>query len=395
MTAPVALEDALLVTDTPAATTTRRPVASTTDLLAQLADVDTPVLLFDLDQVDANIQAMQALALRHGLRLRPHVKTSKSPEIARMQIAAGAVGVCCAKLSEAEVMVEGGLADVVITSPVVTPAKQRRVAALQTRARVTVAVDHPQTALGLAAAADAYGVQIGVYVELDVGQARTGLADPDALAELAALVAQQPQLRLDGLQAYNGSVQFIVDTDARRAAVNRVAEQIRRARAACAARGVEIPLVSGGGTGSADFDVLAGAIDELQAGSYVCMDGQYAGIDWPQGRSPFGLALTVLATVISTPTPTRAVLDSGWKTVSVDAGPPVAMDLPGARFRFGGDEHGVLDVDDPALRPALGDLVRLRPAHVDTTVNLHDAALALRGGRVSHRLVIAARGCVR
>jgi D-serine deaminase-like pyridoxal phosphate-dependent protein len=360
-----------------------------------LAAVDTPALLIDLDQVEANIQAMQALATQHGLRLRPHVKTSKSAEIARLQCAAGAVGICCAKLSEAEVMVEGGLDDIVITSPVVAPVKQRRLAALATRARLAVAVDHPQTVLGLAAAAGAFGVRVGIYVELDVGQARTGVSDPDELAELAALVVRQPQLRLDGMQAYNGSVQFIVDTDARRAAVDAVATRIRAARAACAARGVLLPLVSGGGTGSADFDVLAGAIDELQAGSYVCMDGQYAGIDWPQGVPPFGLALTVLATVISTPTPTRAVLDSGWKTLSVDAGPPVALDVPGARFRFGGDEHGVLEFDDPALRPPLGSVVRLRPAHVDTTVNLHDSALALRGGRVSHRLRIGARGCVR
>jgi 3-hydroxy-D-aspartate aldolase len=356
-------------------------------------DIDTPALLLDLDVLDRNIAAMAALVAHTGIALRPHVKTHKSPLIARSQMAAGAVGVCCAKVSEAEVMVAGGIPDVLITTPVAAPEKIRRLMPLARQATVAVVVDDIENVRHLSDAAGAEKVTLHVLVEIDVGQHRCGVAAGPAAADLADAIARLPGIKLRGFQGYHGALQQTVDLEQRRADIRRALDLLLESAQAARRRGHAIEVLTGGGTGSSATDISLGGLTELQPGSYVFMDCTYSRIHWaPDGVPlPFGNALSILTGVVSSTAPDRIIVDAGWKSASCDSGLPVLKSIAGAAFAFAGDEHGKISVPE-GTRISAGDKLELLPSHCDTTVNLYDHYVCLRQGKVETLWPVAARG---
>jgi D-serine deaminase-like pyridoxal phosphate-dependent protein len=375
----------------------------------QVSELDTPALVVDLDAMERNLARMAALASSAGVRLRPHAKMHKSAELARLQIAGGAVGVCVQKTAEAEALAVRGIDDLFITNEVVAPAKLTRVAALAAAlrargGRLAIAVDHPEGVARLAEAVRAAGAEMDVFVEIDVGQARCGVPpadrEPLAAVELARRVAASPGLRLAGLQAYHGKAQHLRAVAARRAAVAAAAASARATREALERAGLPCPLVTGAGTGTAALDAASGVHGELQAGSYLFMDRDYSDNERDPGEPRFEHALFVLTEVMSVG-PDRAVVDAGHKSHAIDSGLPGVHDPAGRRrfaFENGGDEHGILRSLDGGPLPGLGELVWLVPGHCDPTVNLHDRYVALRGGlvdgRVERLIPVDARGAV-
>lgn len=384
--------------------------------------IDTPALVIDLDAMERNLAAMAAFARARGLRLRPHAKTHKSAAIAQLQMAAGAVGVCVQKTSEAEALAERGVSDIYISNEIVDAAKLARVAALAAQVRLAIAVDSPAGVDRLAAALKAQGSQVDVFVEIDVGQGRCGIA-PAGAGELAQRVVAQG-LRLAGLQAYHGGAQHLRTPAERQAAIAQAAERVRSAQARLAAVGLACPLVTGAGTGSHALEAASGVWGELQCGSYVFMDRDYAD-NQPAAEAPlaflahpahpadppdptagpgpavFEHALFVKSQVMSVGS-AHAVVDAGHKSHAIDSGLPRVWQ-GGLEFSNGGDEHGILT---PAAQaggrgaalPAIGDTVWLIPGHCDPTVNLHDHYIGVRGG-LAHGVVeclwtVDARGCL-
>jgi D-serine deaminase-like pyridoxal phosphate-dependent protein len=364
-----------------------------------LADVDTPALVVDLDRFDANLGRLMQAVTGHGVRVRPHAKSHKCVEIARRQVAAGAVGICVQKTAEAEPFLAGGIGDVLVTNEVVGARKLAQLAALAARfpaARVGVCVDDASVVAPLAQACDAAAARLDIYIEIDVGHDRAGVAEPGAAVALARAVAAQPGLHLRGLQAYFGSAQHRRGIDERRRAIESAAAIARAARDALRAAGLPCAMVTGAGTGTFLFEAASGVYTEIQPGSYVLMDVDYAKNEqdprWPR----FDQSLFILATVMSRRHDARgdrATLDAGLKAFSTDSGPAQPA-FAGWNVRGVSDEHTVLDRvgDGPAL--ALGDKVRLVPGHVDPTVNLHEWIVALRGDRVEAVWPVDARGAV-
>jgi len=364
--------------------------------------IDTPALVIDLDAMEKNLAAMATFAREHGVRLRPHAKMHKCAAIARLQRAAGAVGVCVQKTSEAEALAAVGIDDIYISNEVIDAAKLARVAALATRVRLAIAVDSLVGIERLAAAMAGSGATIDVFVEVDVGHGRCGIA-PAAAGELAQqIVAHAPPeggLRFAGLQAYHGSAQHLRSVADREAAVQHAAAQARAAQAAIGAVGIACPLVSGAGTGTFAFDVASGVWGELQAGSYLFMDRDYADNDVAASAPRFEHALFVKSRVISRGA-AHAVIDAGHKSHAIDSGPPRLWQRAGT-WTSGGDEHGIVRPPpggDSGDLPALGETVWLVPGHCDPTVNLHDRYVCVRGGLAAGVVEavwpIEARGCV-
>ena len=358
----------------------------------------TPALVLDLDAMERNIAAMAAHCRRTGQKLRPHAKSHKSPDVARAQIAAGAVGQCCATLREAETLAAAGIAGLLITSPPTGAAKLARLMALHAAAPdLAVAAD---TMSGLAALADAAGRAGGagplnVVVDFDVGTHRTGARDAAAVVALARFAAAAESLEFAGLQAYYGHLQHIESFDERRAAVKVQSARIREAVAALAAAGLPPPFVTGGGTGTHDIDHRDGAIDELQAGSYVFADVQYdACALTPDDPRPFAPALFVQTTVVNDVHDGHAVIDAGLKSFATDGPAPVlAAGAPaGATYRFLGDEHGAVDYGPANDRLAVGAQLACQAPHCDPTVNLYDAYHCVRGDTLVDIRPVAARG---
>ena len=240
-----------------------------------LAQVDTPALLIDLDAFERNLRRMARFAAKAGVRLRAHAKTHKSPDIAARQLALGVVGVCCQKVSEAEVMVEGGIGDVLISNEVAGTPKLDRLAGLARRATVGVCVDDPANVAELEAAAARVGAKLDVLVEIDVGARRCGAAPGEPAARLAELVARSGHLRFAGLQAYHGAAQHVREAAERRALIARAVELVQETRRALAAVGLEAGLVTGAGTGTYENEAASGVYNELQCGSYIFMDADY------------------------------------------------------------------------------------------------------------------------
>jgi len=359
-----------------------------------LAEVDTPALVVDLGAFERNLERMRSLVAGSKAALRPHAKAGKSPEIARRQLAAGARGICCAKLAEAEVMAAGGIGDILITTPVVDAAKITRLIALRRDARIAVVADDERNLESLSTATSAAGVALDIVIEVDVGQGRCGVLPGPRAAELAERAARLPGLAFRGLQGYHGAIQGLKSCADRKAEVARALERLLDSVRHVRARGLEPAVLTGGGTGSAAIDLALGGLTELQPGSYIFMDASYRAIAWDDAGAPppFESALFVLAGVVSRPTVDRAIVDVGWKSASCDSGPPVLRDLPGARFEFGGDEHGKLHLGDDARQLRHGDRVVLIPSHCDTTVNLHDRYVVVRGDTVVDIWPIAGRG---
>lgn len=356
-------------------------------------DIDTPALVLDLDAFERNLARMTEAIKGSGLRLRPHAKSHKCPEIALRQIAAGAVGICCQKVSEAAVFVEAGVGNVLVTNQVVGTAKLNRLMGLASKARMGVLVDHVLQVEALAAAARAHDAALDVYVEVDVGAQRCGVAPGEDAARLAVLIAAHAPLRFAGLHCYHGAAQHLRDPQERAAAIRRAAELAGMTKNQVEARGIAVEIVTGAGTGTFIHERDSGVYNELQPGSYVFMDRDYG--DNVRGANDviFENALFVLTTVMSRPTAERAIVDAGLKASSVDSGMPVIWQRSDLRYAKASDEHGVV------LTPAadsvhLGQKLMLVPGHCDPTVNLYDTLICVRGNQVEELWPITARGAL-
>ncbi|WJR80338.1 DSD1 family PLP-dependent enzyme [Bradyrhizobium sp. NP1] len=357
-----------------------------------LREVDTPALVVDLAALKRNIARMAAIAGRSGVKLRPHAKTHKSIEIARLQIEAGAIGIACATVTEAEMLVTAGLPDVLLTAPVADPAKFARLAALNRRSPLKITVDHVEQ---VRAAADVVALDhppLAVVVDTDVGQGRTGVTDIAEGVALARAIASYPQLRFAGIQGFAGNAQHIPEPLARRAAAGKAADMLREFAAALAEVNLHAAIITGSGTGTHDQD-KAGPYSELQVGSYIFMDSDYSRIvDEAGSGPPFEPSLFVMATVVSVNRPNEVTVDAGTKALATNGPPPCSMHgvAHGAIYRFAGDEHGILTLPKDAAPASLGQRVLLGASHCDPTVNLHACYHVIDGQKVQ-RWPIGAR----
>jgi D-serine deaminase-like pyridoxal phosphate-dependent protein len=358
-------------------------------------EIPTPALLLDLDRFERNLARMAAHVRAAGKSLRPHAKTHRCPEIARRQVTAGALGVACAKLGEAEVMARAGVRGLLVTTEVVAPSAIRRLTRLAGEAPDTlVVVDQPDHEQALARAAAEDGVTLGVLVDVHVGARRTGIEPGEPALALGRLVAAQPSLRLRGLQGYAGHCAHVMGWTARREASRAAMAPLMDTRARFEAAGLPVEIVAGGSTGTHDIDVELEGLTELQAGSYCVMDLDYRRIGGRGGDAltEFEMALTVVATVVSVAAD-RAMVDAGLKAFSTDKPfPPEAVERPGVSYGFAGDEHGRLTLTDPSRPPRLGERIEFFPPHCDPTVNLYDRIWVMRGEKVDAVWEIAARG---
>ncbi len=359
--------------------------------------VDTPALLIDLAAFERNIERLAQAVSGTGVRLRPHAKTHKCPVIALRQIAAGAGGVCCQKVGEAEAMVYGGVQNVLVSNQVVGPTKLARLAGLAKQAQVSVCVDDPQQVKSLDDAARAFGVRLPVLVEINVGMDRCGVEAGEPALALAKQIAAARGLRFAGLQAYAGSAQHVREYDKRKVAIDTAVEKVRRTIDLLKKHGLSCDLITGAGTGTYHFEAGSGVYNELQAGSYIFMDADYAKNLSAEGRpwAGFEHSLFVYATVISRPTGDRAIVDAGLKSFSLDAGLPVIADPPDVEYVRASDEHGKLLLHDPSRSLAIGTKLKVIPGHCDPTVNLYDWYVGYRDGKVEALWPITARGASR
>jgi len=359
-----------------------------------LDEVDTPALILDLDALEGNLARMAEAVKESGVRLRPHAKSHKCAEIARRQIAAGAVGVCCQKVSEAEALVDGGVADVLVTNEIVGRRKLARLAGLAREAKVAVLADDAGNVADLDAAARAEGVRLDVLIEIDVGAHRCGIEPGEPALALARRIAACRGLRFAGLHAYHGSAQHVRDPGERRAAIAGAAEKARLTKTLIESAGVACETVTGAGTGTFILESASRVFNEIQPGSYVFMDADYNRNLWEEDWPRFEQSLFVLATVMSAPSPGHAVLDAGLKASSVDSGMPQVHGRPGVEYVKASDEHGVLKIAAGAKAPTLGEKLLLVPGHCDPTVNLYDCFVCVRKGKVEALWPVSARGAV-
>jgi 3-hydroxy-D-aspartate aldolase len=361
--------------------------------------LNTPALVLDIEALDDNIARMAEVAAGAGVALRPHAKTHKSLDIARRQIAAGAIGLCCAKLGEAEVLAEGGIGGLLITSPVVSGPAVERLVALNARTDALMAVvDHPDAVDALARAAGDAGRPLMVVIDVDPGLHRTGVASADDAVVLARRILGHETLRYAGVQFYCGAEQHIETFADRRAAIGERTAHLGTVLQALAGAGAPAPLVTGGGTGTHRIDLDLGVFTELQVGSYVFMDRQYGdcdltGADAADG-GPFRIALTVDGRVVSANAPGLATVDAGLKAFATEAGPPrILSGAPdGARYAFRGDEHGAILGPDRTTRLPLDRRVTFAVPHCDPTVNLYDSYHVVRGDTLVDIWPVSARG---
>jgi 3-hydroxy-D-aspartate aldolase len=366
-----------------------------------IEEIDTPALVIDLDALERNLRRMADFAARAGIRLRPHAKTHKSPDIAARQIALGAVGMCCQKVSEAEMLVANGIQDVLVSNEVAGAGKLARLARLARRATLGVCCDALDNVAEIEAACAEAQACLDVLVEIDVGGRRCGVAPGEPAARIAMAIARSPHLRFAGLQAYHGAAQHVREPVQRSESIAGAVAGVKETLRALQAVGLQARIVGGAGTGSYENEAGSGVYSELQPGSYIFMDADYARNKGADG-SPFHTfehALFVLATVMSAPLPERCVLDAGHKALAVDSGMPLPWQLPGALYHRPSDEHGVLDVTALAVRPTRGQKVFLVPGHCDPTVNLHDWYVGVRAmgsakAHVESLWPVAARGAL-
>ncbi len=359
-----------------------------------LDSLDTPAVIVDLDLMEANIALLMNFFAGTQVKVRPHLKTTKSPALARKLIEAGAVGGCVSKVSEAEVLAGAGIEDLLITTEIIgLPKLKRLVELVRQHPKIKVVVDSLAGARGLEEALAGAGQTIEVLIELNVGQNRCGVEPGEPALELARQMADLPHLRLVGVQGYEGHLQHIGQADERekrcREAMASLAQTVRLLRQA----GFAIETVTTGGTGTAQICATCPEVTEVQPGSFIFMD-----TDYRQALGPaYANALTVLSTVISRPARGRAVVDAGLKSLSTDSGMAEAKGWPGLKYRPGGDEHGILEwaeAEEGAVELNIGDRLEFFPSHIDTTVNLHDYYYGYRQGRLEAVWPILARGKV-
>ena len=354
----------------------------------------TPALLVDRSALESNIATMAGLAARHKIKLRPHGKAHKSSRVGRMQIEAGAVGICCATVREVEVMAAAGLPGILLTTPIVTPSLIERVVhAREKIATLTVVVDN-EFEVDLLAEYARQMRPIDVLVDVDMGLGRTGVRDSENALRLAQKISGIGALRYRGVQAYYGHLQHVPRLVDRHV---KIAEQWRHLEVILEVlkqTGFPAETISGGGTGTHNLDLAHGPFTELQPGSYLFMDKQYEAVEIAPGGSPFRTALTVASRVVSTIQADRVIVDAGSKALSTDAGPAsIASGAPeGAVYQFMGDEHGAITLVNKNSRPELGDLITFISPHCDPTVNLYDEFHIVDAGHLVDIWPIEARG---
>ena len=359
-------------------------------------ELDTPALCVDLDALEANLATMQTAVARNGIAARPHAKTHKCPAIAHLQIERGAVGICTAKVSEAEVMLEHGIDQVLMTTSNVTPFKIARAMRLRRRHSGFVqATDSPENARDLSEAAVAAGVTADVVIDVDPGMSRTGITPGRPALELAQLVDRLPGLRLRGLLCYDGGSQHVHGFAERRA---RTLERLAPAAETCALfqrAGLDTGIFSGGGTGTYNIDHETPGLTDVQVGSYVFMDAQYleiGGATDSELYSDFQPSLTILTTVLNSQYAGHVTTDAGAKACTINQPWPIVKGETGMSYRSGSDEFGTLRYEDPSRTYRVGDKLELIVSHCDPVVNLYDELYAIRGDRVEAVWRIAARG---
>jgi 3-hydroxy-D-aspartate aldolase len=357
-----------------------------------IEQIETPALIVDLEAFEDNLDSMRQVIEAAGVRLRAHAKTHKSVDVARLQIARGGVcGICVQKTAEAEVMVAGGIADLMVSNQVTVPSKISRLAALTDQARIYVCADDSDNIAGLSSAMAGRENALGVLVEIDVGNGRCGVEPGTAALRLARQITAADGLHFAGLQAYQGNAQHIRDPIERAAEIARVVEQTAATVALLEDAGLPCPIVAGAGTGTFPFEAASGIYNEVQCGSYVFMDADYKRVQGADGAPlAFHNALYVLTSVMSVAGKGRAVCDAGHKAASLDSGLPVILDRPDLVYNEASDEHGVIDDPDNSL--SLNQRLWLIPGHCDPTVNLHRDMLAVRAGRVEAIWPVSARG---
>ncbi len=366
------------------------------DLLGQpLVEVQTPALLIDLDVFEKNLATMRDACRARGRLYRPHGKAHKSPIIAKKQLEYGAHGQCAAKLGEAEVLVHGGIKDVLITAPVVGRRKIERLMALaDITPDIKVVVDSLQNISDLSTAAIAKHRKLKILIDVNVGQNRTGVDSPEDAVVLARQIGKEQGLELAGIQGYGGSNQHIIAFENRRSVELLALVRAVNARKAVEKAGFSVGILSVGGTGTYNIDTEVPEVTEIQPGSYIFMDSHYSSIGGPDSAefTDFGNSLSVLTTVISHPSKGRAITDGGNKALSTDESMPVPKGLTGTDYWPGGDEYGILSLKKPNRDLNVGDKVEFIPGHCDTTVNLYNVFFGVRKGVIETVWPIEGRG---
>jgi D-serine deaminase-like pyridoxal phosphate-dependent protein len=358
--------------------------------------IDTPALVLDLDVFEANLRTAHELARSRGIALRPHAKTHKCATIGKAQMDAGAVGLCCAKLGEAEVMAEHGIDRLMLTAPVIGGAKIQRLLELNgSIAELLLVVDDRANVVQLGGAAAHAGQHLKLLIDVDVGTHRFGVPSPEAALALAAEIESLPALSLRGIQGYAGHVQSIPSYAERRTASHAGLQALARVRDALAENGHACSIITGSGTGTFDFDHELGLFTDLQVGSYIFSDVIYDNIEQtPDGKQRFVPALFVAARVVSRRHPGFAAIDAGSKSFSLDGPMPVLVDgpTPGSAYGRFGDEFGKLSLEGAGRQVALGELTTWMVPHCDPTLNLHDYYVCVRGDEIVDLWPIEARG---
>ncbi len=364
-----------------------------------LEQLNTPALVLDADAMERNLQKMMQY-LQHtgqGVGLRPHSKTHKCPIIAKRQLELGAVGICCAKVSEAEVMLANGIETILITSPVVTSEKIERVIALSRKSsHIQIVIDNEQTARDFDQAAQAAGITQRVLIDLNTGTQRTGITLGKPAVELAHTIGQCKNLQFDGLQAYSGHLMHVPGHKTRRMMAAAALKKVMNTKAQIENAGFNVGVVTGGGTGTFDMDGAMPGFTDLQAGSYLFMDAQYREIGSDNGEvfDYFEPSLFVVLTAISQPVKGKLMtMDGGFKAFASDSVVPEFVDAEGLIFTFGGDEHAIVRLKNAVKPVHLGDKFKLIISHCDPTVNLYDHYHVFKGDAVRELWPIAARGC--
>ncbi len=360
------------------------------------ADIQTPCLILDLDALERNIKKMGDYARAHGMRHRTHGKMHKSVDVQKLQEKlGGACGVCCQKVSEAEVFARGGIKDVLVSNQVTDPVKIDRLARMpKLGARVLCCVDDPDNVANLSAAAVKHGTQIECLVEIDCGAGRCGVTSTQEVVNIARLIDKAEGLKFAGIQAYQGAMQHLDSYDERKAKLDAAIAMVADAVQGLKAQGLECDIVGGGGTGSYYFESNSGVYNELQCGSYAFMDADYGRILDKDGKridqGEWENALFILTTVMSHAKADKAIVDAGLKAQSVDSGLPVIYGRDDVKYMKCSDEHGVVSDPNGALK--VNDKLRLVPGHCDPTCNVHDWYVGVRNGKVEVVWPVSARG---
>jgi len=360
------------------------------------AQIQTPALVLDLDALERNIIKMGDYAKSHGMRHRVHGKMHKSVDVAKLQEElGGAVGVCCQKVSEAEVFARGGIKDVLVSNQVRDPLKIDRLAQLpKLGSRIIVCVDDIDNVADLSAAAKKHGTELGTFIEIDCGAGRCGVNSTSAVIEIAQAIVKADNLKFSGIQAYQGAMQHLDTYDARKEKLDTAIDMVKDAVDGLKNVGIECELVSGGGTGSYYFESNSGVYNELQCGSYAFMDADYGRILDKEGnridQGEWENAFFILTSVMSHTKTDKAIVDAGLKAQSVDSGLPVVFGRDDIEYIKCSDEHGV--ISDPNNKLKINEKVRLIPGHCDPTANVHDWYVGVRNGKVETLWPVSARG---